>query len=153
MGRKVKQLNTKEKLDLRNKAKEELHRLQAIAENKEMKQMIDNFKEKFTMCEIVYKVILEDHQHNKTGSQGTFLKIDMRQVPYALDYAGYTFEKDFLEKLFGSETRVGKRSVKKLRDALTHKLPKSALNELQERYDELNELMDQFLNTIDQFDN
>ena len=72
---------------------------------------------------------------------------------YILHYAGYTFKKDFLEKLFGSETRVGKRSAKKLRDALTHKIGNSALNELQERYDELNEYMDEFLNTIERFDN
>ena len=152
MGRSAKKLTPQEQLDIRNEAKKELHRLQEIFDNKEVKQMLDDFKDKFTHCESVYKVILKEHQSNKTGTQNTFLKIDMRQVPYALDYAGYTFEKDFLEKLFGSETRVGKRSVKKLRDALTHKIGNSALNELQERYDELNELMDQFLNTIDQFD-
>ena len=33
----------------------------------ETKKMIDDFKDKFSVCEIVYKVVLEDHQFNKYG--------------------------------------------------------------------------------------
>lgn len=39
---------------------------------KRQKKKINRFKEKFGICEIVYKVILEDHQFNKTGKHGTF---------------------------------------------------------------------------------
>lgn len=42
--------------------------------------------------------------------------ISMRQAPYALSYAGYDYERDLLSNLFGAEERVGKRSVKKIRD-------------------------------------
>lgn len=72
----------------------------------------------------------------------------MSQVPYALSFAGYDFEYDFLNKLFGAETRQGKKSVKKLRDSLNHSLTTVVTTELTDRYDELNKLMDTFLNSI-----
>lgn len=43
--------------------------------------MIDDFKEKFSIYEIVYKVILEEHQFNKTGKHLDYLKVTMTQVP------------------------------------------------------------------------
>lgn len=69
--------------------------------------MVDDFKEKFTICEIVYKVILDDHQFNKTGKHPERMKVTMTQVPHVLSYAGYNFEKDLLTKLFGAEEKYG----------------------------------------------
>ena len=54
----------------------------------------------------------------------------MTQVPHALNFAGYTYDKHLLTNLFGGEDRVGRRTVKKLRDALTHSMSKSAVEEL-----------------------
>lgn len=68
----------------------------------------------------------------------------MKEAPYALTYAGYNFDRKFLTNLFGAEDCVGKRSVKKLRDALTHSISKSALNELKVLETELYEYMDGF---------
>ncbi len=76
----------------------------------------------------------------------------MTQAPYALEYAGYDFDKDLLTHLFGSEEKVGSRTVKKLRDALTHSLNQKAIDELLSREDELHGYMDQFLSKIREFD-
>lgn len=62
------QLNETQKLSLRNRAKDELIRIEKLVADKEKKKFIDDIKEKFSICEIVYKVILEEHQFNKTGN-------------------------------------------------------------------------------------
>ena len=141
-----------QKLSLRNRAKDELNRIETLMADKDKKRMIADFKEKFSICEIVYKVILEDHQFNKTGQHIDRLQVTMKQVPHALAYAGYDFDKDLLTKLFGAEEKIGSRSVKKLRDALTHSMNDKAVNELFDRYEELNGYMDSFLNKIRSFD-
>lgn len=56
------QLDETQKLSLRNRAKDELVRIETLIADKAKKRMIDDFKEKFSVCEIVYKVILEGHQ-------------------------------------------------------------------------------------------
>lgn len=152
MAGKVTPLSPEDKLTLRNKAKNELLRLENLIADKDTKQMIDDFKEKFGICEIVYKVILEDHQFNKTGKHETYLKVDMTQVPHALTYAGYTFDRNLLTKLFGGCDKKNSRTVKKLRDALTHSMNGEAVEELRNRNAELHGYMDQFLDTIRNFD-
>lgn len=146
------QLDETQKLSLRNRAKDELIRIEKLVADKDKKKLIDDFKEKFSICEIVYKVILEEHQFNKTGKHSDYLKVTMTQVPHALMFAGYDFDKELLTKLFGAEEKIGSRSVKKLRDSLTHSMNDKAVNELSDRYEEMNGYMDSFLNKIRTFD-
>ena len=145
-------LRPEEQLRLRNSALAELLRLETVFNDKQVREDIDNFKDKFTMCEITYKIFLREHQYRKTGKQSDFLKISMTQVPHALSFAGYDFDKDLLTNLFGGETRYGIMSAKKLRDLLTHTISASALQELQKRKDELHGYMDAFLEKIRLFD-
>ena len=51
-------LTDEEQLVLRNKAMAELEQLETELSDLETKKMIDNYKEKFSLCEIVYKIIL-----------------------------------------------------------------------------------------------
>lgn len=146
-------LTEEEQLILRNKAKAELERLETELSDLETKKMIDNYKEKFSLCEIVYKIIFDEHQFKKTGEHPQRMQIKMTQVPHALNFAGYTYDKHLLTNLFGGEDRVGRRTVKKLRDALTHSMSKSAVEELRSREQELHGYMDEFLNVIKNFDN
>ena len=53
-------LSAEDQLALRNKAKAELDRLEGTLSNEKIKKKIDDFKDKFSVCEIVYKVVLED---------------------------------------------------------------------------------------------
>jgi len=69
-----------------------------------------------------------------------------------LNYAGYDFDKDLLTHLFGAEEKVGSRTVKKLRDSLTHSVNQKAIDELINREEELYGYMDQFLSKIRDFD-
>ena len=137
---------------LRDRAKAECLRLDAIRNDPEREDLINRFKSKFANCEIVYKIILEEHQYQKTKKHLDRLTIDMKQAPYALSFAGYQFDRNLLTELFGSRSTVGNRSVKKLRDDLTHNLKDNAIEELTNRNTELHNYMDQFLNTIRTFD-
>ena len=152
MAKTVRPLSSEEQLNLRNKAKMELERLEAVYLDEDISEKINKFKEKFGVCEIVYKVILEEHQFNKTGRRSERLKVDMKQAPYALDYAGYDFDKNLLTHLFGAKVKVGFRTVKKLRDSLTHSVNPKAVEELINREVELHSYMDQFLLKIRNFD-
>ena len=153
MADRVKPLTSEEKSALRERTKRELERLEAVYADEATRERVAKFKEKFGICEIVYKVVFSDYEFNRTGKQVRYLKINMSQAPSALLYAGYDFDRDLLTKLFGGEERVGRRSVKKLRDALTHAVKQSAVNELLIREEELYGYMDQFLTKVREFDN
>ena len=67
------QISEEDKKKLRNSAKKELERLEAIYSDAEVNQLLDEFKGKYNICESVYKVILAERQRikgNKRLSQG-----------------------------------------------------------------------------------
>lgn len=136
-----------QKLVLRNKAKAELLRLETYLSNQSTVQVVDAFKNKFNLCETVYKIILAKYIKQKNKSKDS-LKITMKQVPAALKFAGYTFDNALLSEIFGSSST----SIKKLRDATTHGIKKKAVEEIISRKDELFGYMDTFLCQIHSHD-
>lgn len=145
-------ISEEKKKKLRNKAKGELERLESCLMDQDTVELLDRFKNKFNICETVYKVILAEHQKCKGKQTGGFLKVNMTQVPYALSFAGYIFEKELLNELFGASSENGK-TVKKLRDETTHGIKKSAVEEIINREAELFGYMDEFLMEIRSHDN
>ena len=131
------------------KVQAELQRLEEVFENEDVTQKIDTLKDKFSVCEIVYKIILKDYLKSKNEDTNE-LDINMTQVKPALRYAGYIIDTEEVRKLFGSQKTVGSRSVKKIRNELNHTLKQSAVTELIDRYDELIGYRDSFLNMIRQ---
>lgn len=149
----MKKKTDKEQLTLRNKAKDELFKLENIMNDANTIADIDAFKNKFLICEKVYKVLLKQHlkERDKLPSNKV-MKITMSQVKPVLRNVGYDFDEKILNKLFGSEERSGKKSVKKMRDRLTHNMNKNDINEFKERKDELNGYMDYFIEKVRNFD-
>ncbi|MCD7738591.1 MAG: hypothetical protein LUH58_06075 [Lachnospiraceae bacterium] len=145
-------ISEQEQLILRNHAKIELERLEKCLADQNTIEMLDAFKNRFNLCETVYKVILSEHQKRKGKQTKGFLKVQMTQVPYALNFAGYKFDKTLLNELFGSSSERGK-TVKKLRDEVTHGFNEKAIKEIIQRKDELFGYMDSFLLVIRTFDN
>ncbi len=82
-------------------------------------------------------MVLHEHQIRTKGKIQGQLKLDMRQVPYAMQFAGYMIDKNLLNRLFGAENTKGKRSAKKLRDAVTHGVEQAAVDEIQTRQEKL----------------
>lgn len=144
-------LSEQEKKNLRNKAKAELEQLELCLSNQAVIQMLDDFKNKFNICETVYKVVLAEHQKRKGKLIKENLNLDMRQVPHALAFAGYSFSKDLLTELFGSSSQKG-RTVKQLCDAIAHGLNPKTVAEITNRREELFGYMESFLSQIRNFD-
>lgn len=145
-------LSDEEKRQLRDDAKNEIERLEQYLQKTEDVIIVDAFKNRFNMCESAYKIVLAKHQTYKGKQPKDFLKVDMRQVPQALAFAGYTFDKQLLSYLFGAAPSTKGRTAKKLRDATTHSIDKSAVAEIVSRKDELFGYMDTFVETIKNFD-
>ena len=134
----------KKQTRIRNKAKKELARIESIMSDKNIVNDIENYKIKFSICEIVYKTLYKGKNHGSNK----FIKLSMVSIPPVLKYAGYSFENDFLISLFGTNEKHGSMSVKSVRDALTHSLSKKVICELKTRKKELNNIMDIFIKTI-----
>lgn len=58
-------ISESEKQDLRCRAQKELERLEACLSDQHTVQLLDAFKNKFNLCETVYKFILTEHQKYK----------------------------------------------------------------------------------------
>ena len=136
-----KKISEREKFNLRKSAKAELERLEKCLLEPNTVQILDEFKNKFNICETVYKVILEEHQKHteyqkhKCKKPQRALKLDMRQVPHALKFAGYNFDKSLLNDLFGTSSSKGK-TIKKLRNEITHGINKKAVEEILRTFDD-----------------
>lgn len=136
-----------EKKKLRDSAKAELERLEAIYSNEGVTQLLNDFKGKCNLCESVYKIILVRYLQAKGKKTGKRLVVDGRQVDAVLKFAGYGFDKAFLKELFGEKSANGK-TVKGLRDAVTHGIDSKAVQEITDRKAELFGYMDTFLSEI-----
>lgn len=134
--------------EVRNLAKEKLIELEKLLDSN--KEIISEFKEQFNICETTYKVVLKEHQFFTKGKRENEkdLKLTMTQVPYALNFAGYKFDKDLLSRLFGSNASDGKLTAKEIRNKLTHGIDQNALDELKNRKKELFNDMKLFIKLI-----
>lgn len=149
----IPKISVEKQLELRNMAKSELIRLMEIQSDDETTELLNRFKNKYNICETVYKVILKEHQKFKKKTlTNDYMKVIMTQVPHALTFAGYSFDKNLLNELFGSKGKKG-MTVKKLRDAVTHGIDEKAISEISKREAELFSYMNDFLNIIESFDN
>ena len=140
-------ITEEEQTKLRSQAKKELERLEKIISDEETTELLDRYKNKFNLCESVYKVVLREHQMKTKGEVPIHLKITMTQVPYAMIFAGYDIDKELLNRLFGAKCNEG-QTAKKLRDAVTHGLDQKAINEIKIRQNQLFNDMDLFLKII-----
>lgn len=140
-------ISVEEQEALRLSAKTELERLEAIYADKEVDQLLNEFRGKYNICEAVYKVVFAEHQRVKGREKTDYLKVTMSQVPYAFNFAGYGFDKALLGEIFGASSRNGK-TVKKLRDAVSHGIDSKAVQEITDRKAELFGYMDTFLSEI-----
>lgn len=108
------------------------------------------FLEKFTLCEICCKAILKEYKkNNKTFSSEKNLKLNMREIPAALKFAGYSIEEEILSIVFsssGNYMKRGSKSAKQLRNGIVHNLSESDIEEVCKRYIFLCTAMDSFLN-------
>lgn len=134
---------------LRNEIARKLYKMEVNLEDTESVRLRWLFIDKFIRCEVAVKKVMTAYKKAKKGDKDKgFERLDMRTIPAALDWAGFHFDKDELDELFsgsGQYNRCGTKSAKKLRDGTMHEHNENDIREIVERFDELNEMMDAFL--------
>lgn len=107
------------------------------------------FLDDFVLCEIVCKAVLALYKkNNKTYSSDKDLRLDMKEIPAALKYAGYNVDNDILSNIFagsGNYRRRGTKSAKLLRNGIIHNLSETDVVEMCNRFEHLHNTMNAFL--------
>jgi hypothetical protein len=136
---------------LRNEIARKLYRMDTNLEDETSVRLRWMFMDKFIQCEVAVKKVMAAYKKEKKGAKDKdkgFLRLDMSTIPAALKWAGITFNRDDLDGLFsgsGEYSKRGTKSAKKLRDGVTHEHNENDIQKILDRFEELNWLMDQFL--------
>ena len=75
-------------------------------------------------------------------------ELDMKRIPAILDFAGYAYSRETMSCIFGMDSKKGFRSIR----YMIEKSNKASFDEIHERFKELNDYMDVFLNMINNCD-
>lgn len=116
---------------------------QFLKADRKRKNAKNAFIEKFVLCEICCKEAI----HTKTGKAVEKVQLYMPEIKKAMK--SYAFDEEKLKKLFygkgGIYYKRGNYSAKNLRDSIIHSMSTESIQEVYERKDELDKLMDSFL--------
>ena len=108
-------------------------------------ELIECFKSKFTICEVAYKIM---EQRIKKLKDRKNIKLNLINIKPNIKKLKYKINENLLEKLFGSKDIRGSKSIKKLRDALTHDSKLNDIEELKKRQTEIFNTMNTFLTEL-----
>lgn len=151
----MKKISLEEQRKIREKAKNKLLELENTFQDETIVKIVDAFKNKFNICETVYKEILSRYLTVKDEKcpNAKDLKLHMSQICAALKFAGYNFSSELLNNIFGGKSKVfGIKTLKELRDSVTHGYNENSVKEIVERRTEIFDSMEQFLTVIKNFD-
>lgn len=108
-----------------------------------------SFIDKFTMCDVACKAVLEAHAKAKgIFMSGKYIDLNMKTIPSAMSYFALAIPLHVLNGVFGGAgpyKKRGSKSAKKLRDGIVHAMNKEDVHEVLLRSTDLNNLMDSFL--------
>lgn len=107
------------------------------------------FVDKFIRCEVACKRVLNAY-HLQKGQEISLdqEKLDMKIIPAAMKWAELEFTKEELGALFGGKGSYAKRgckSAKNLRNGAVHAHDENDIQEIVDRFEELDQMMDAFL--------
>ena len=138
------------KKEKRSKVRATLEKKETFIKNQEQTVCRYQFLDEFVLCEVVCKSVVSMYRkNNKTFTSEKDLKLDMKEIPAALKYAGYVIDLDVLNPIFagsGNYRRRGSKSAKQLRNAIIHNLSEPDVLEMYNRYEYLHNTMNSFLN-------
>ena len=141
---------TKVQQSIQRKAERTIKEMELFLRDEDTIALLDSFKNSFNLCETVCKTILyEKIKKRKPGLKLHDVKLDMRQIPSAIERAGYRADRNLLSELFG-KSKTSKKTVKDLRNDVTHGFNKKSVQKIKDRKDELYRAMESFLQIIRQ---
>ena len=149
MNMKAKDKKTKSE-SVKKQAKQILSKTITNEQRQEYLHQRIKFIDKFTLCDVTCKTVLEAYKKLKKASNEEIkLALDMRVIPYAFAMFDIEIDRNVLNRIFGGSKifkRRGSKSAKKLRDGIIHAMNSEDLAELYDRYQELMQTMDIYLN-------
>ena len=133
--------------------KSEFSQYHFIVQDDDIHKRISALVFKYISLEAFYKKMLIAEKE-KTGKKLTQkeknnLRVTTSDVKRVLEYFDIAYDSETIEKLFGSlDNNYMECSVKKLRDRLVHNANENVLRVIIERYDELDEIMNEFIKML-----
>lgn len=128
----------------------ELKQCRYILQNKEIENIISNFLLKYVSLEAFYKKLLitEKEKNGKklTDKEKRNLRVVSSDVIRVLAYFEIDADIELINRIFGSNNKnYMECSIKKLRDRMVHTINDSVLRVILERYEQMDEDMNAFL--------
>ncbi|MCR5150246.1 MAG: hypothetical protein K6B52_03355 [Clostridiales bacterium] len=135
-------------------ARKRLEKALETITNEQVVDMRNLFIDKFTLCDIACKTILEGYlKYENKYNPKKYVDLSMKQIPSAIALYGLEIERHTLNEIFGGSgqyKKQGTKSAKKLRDGIVHAMNENDVNEMVERYDELMNKMTLFLSLFEE---
>ena len=112
------------------------------------KDKVDSFLEKYYQCELAATECIFDYRLDKKEEEKE-IRIIVSTVKAALNHAGLNAKESLLNYLFAANDKRGQRSAKRLRNAIVHEISVTDMREVNNRFYELKEYMEEFLRSFD----
>ena len=130
--------------------KSELAQYYYILKDNSIKEKVADFLLKYVTLESFYKKLLvcykESNGKKLTEKEKKNLSVSTTEVKKVLEYYDIKFEDELVECIFGSNDKnYMECSIKKLRDRLVHRVNNNVLRIIIERYDRINNDLDEFI--------
>lgn len=140
------------KKEKRTKVQKVFAKKETIIKCQEQTSCRHKFLDEFVLCEIACKAVVSMYRkNNRTFTSERDLKLDMKEIPAAMKYAGYSIDNDVLNVIFagsGPYRKRGTKSTKQLRNAIIHNLSEPDIQEMRNRYEYLHNVMNTFLDSF-----
>lgn len=141
-----------QKKEIQKYTMKKLQEIDAFLAQKEVRQIKNDFLEKYMISETACKVIILQYQKatgkksKKAGLKG--IELQMKTIKAAIKFAGYPISDSMLDIIFGASEKRNQKSCKKLRNAIVHMMSVKDIQEVVDRHETLNAEMQQFLEII-----
>ena len=113
------------------------------------RQIISVFLEKFILCEVGTKRAIQAYYINNGDTRDIEdVNMPLYDIRIALSKAGFSVDSMSLEKMFKKNNKRGEKSMRDLRNAIAHDLTANDIQELVDRWVEIQELLNSYLNQL-----
>ena len=131
---------------LRNKVIQNVNSRRNFLNRNGYRTTINLFVEKYILTEIAVKNVLSDYyKKKKEPKEVESIEMGITTIKAALKQAGYVIDGDIIDKMYKAKQKRGEKSARDLRNGIIHDLNVKDVQEVIDRKEELDELLDIFL--------
>ena len=113
------------------------------------RQTICTFLEKFVLCEVGTKKALSSYyQKNGNPKEVEDMTMSLTDIKKALEDAGFDISSMPLDEMYKKNCNRGAKSARDLRNAIVHDLSAEDINELIDRWSDIEAVLDSYLGQL-----